>query len=337
MRIVLTLLSGLGSATQDAINKKIFPGCVIGCVRKNGERHVLPFGHFTYKPDSPGVREDTVYDLASITKSIPTASLVLRMFEERTCRPADAVKNYLPELQNDFGATIEDLLMYRVRGPRLSELKDKTTKEILAHVFEHGFDAPPGKSTYTNLPGLLLGLITERAGGDSLDRLVQKYFFDPFRMTHTTFFPEKPDECVPTEIDDVRLPAQAGRLVQGVPHDESANVFAKAGHAVGHAGLFSTAPDLLNFLEMLLREPSSPIVRGAQKGLGWQTNEAWMGKGRSARTFGKTGFTGTSIVCDVERGIALVILSNRTFPKRPQNSEAINAFRTDIADIIYDM
>ena len=122
---------------------------------------------------------------------------------------------------------------------------------MLAYIFEHGFDAPPsGEARYANLPALLLGLIVERAGTDTLDALAQEYFFDPLGMKNTTFFPSKYGHGVsifpPTEVVD-------GEEVCGIVHDESARVFAKAGKAVGHAGLFSTASDILHFLGALLR------------------------------------------------------------------------------------
>jgi CubicO group peptidase (beta-lactamase class C family) len=241
---------------------------------------------------------------------------------------------YVPELHNDHGSTIEDLLLYRVRGVRLSELKDKPPQEMLDRVFSQGFAASPGESAYTNLPALLLGLIVERIGGDTLDMLAWKHFFAPLKMAHTTFFPDA-GECAPTEID--------GRgEVRGLPHDESAYAFAKAGRAVGHAGLFSNAPDILNFLEALLRGEYPYIVRSAERGEGWQLREPYfMGAHALAHTFGKTGFTGTSVVVDAARGIALVVLSNRTYPKRPPDAIspgcAVNVFRRDLADIVFGL
>ncbi len=311
-----------------AIAGKVFPGCVIGTIRANGTREICPFGRFAYDTDAQAVREDTIYDLASVTKSIPTASLALLLIDEGKLRPADKVRRYLPELQNDYGATIGDLLTYRVQGPQLSTLKDRTADRILEYVFEHGFSGPPADPVYTNLPALLLGLIVERIAGDTLDSLAQKTFFNPLHMKRTSYFPQNPQECVPTEIDE------RGE-VQGLPHDESAYVFAKARRAIGHAGLFATAPDILNFLEALLRGEYPYVTDGAQRGLGWQLEQPWfMEKSASPQTFGKTGFTGTSVVCDMERGIASVILSNRTYPKRHQDMSAINAFRADIANIL---
>lgn len=328
--------SKIATRVKRAIQEKVFPGCIVGTIRANGVREILPFGHFTYDENSPEVRGDSIYDVASITKSIPTASLALMLMGEGKLRVADRVVEFLPELKNDYGATVEDLLTYHVHGTPLSTLAYKSADEILEYIFAYGFDGPPsGESKYTNLPALLLGLIVERVAKEKLDVLAQKTFFDPLSM-RTTFFPTKNGHpmstIAPTEIDEWR------GLVQGLPHDESAYVFAKAGRAVGHAGLFSTASDLLNFLGTLLDRNygcATSIIEGAQRGWGWQVNDAqFMGKYSSPHTFGKTGFTGTSVICDVERGIGFVILSNRTYPKRPPDDSAIFQFRADIADSI---
>ena len=328
----------IAERVERAIRERVFPGCVIGVVKKSVEREVLPFGHLTYDTNAPSVTESTIYDLASITKSIPTASLALTLLEKGKFDLSDLVKKYIPELQNDYGATIEHLLTYSVHGVQMSQLKDKTPEEISEYIFARGFDGPPGESKYTNLPAFLLGLIVERVGGVYLEYLAQERLFGPLAMNSTTFFPQKYGHAVsifpPTEVDGV------GEEIRGIVHDESAYVFAKAGRAVGHAGLFSTAPDILNFLEALLQKKYPAVVEGAQKGLGWQTAAPWfMGKSAGPRTFGKTGFTGTSVVCDMERGVAFVILSNRTYPKRPADAasihSAVNVFRADVADIIF--
>ncbi len=328
------MLKAVEALANKAIRENVFPGCVVGVVRASGRRELLPFGRLTYESDSPLVGARTIYDLASITKSIPTASLALAYISEGRLRLGDTVKQHIPELQNDYGATIEDLLTYRVHGTPLSTLKDRSLDEILAYVFEHGFDLAPGEPKYTNLPALLLGILVERAAGDSLGMLAQERLFTPLGMTRTAFSTHvvvyETTTIAPTEIGEWR------GEVRGMPHDESAYTFAKAGRAVGHAGLFSNAPDLLHFLEALLRGEYDCIVDGAQKGLGWQVNDSrFMGTHASAHAFGKTGFTGTSAVCDIERGIAFVILSNRTYPKRPKDDSAIFRFRADIADQVF--
>ena len=162
-------------------------------------------------------------------------------------------------------------------------------------------------------------------------------------MKSTGFMPQK-------KLHSRIAPSEAGN---GVVHDESARIFAREGRTVGHAGLFSTAPDLLNFLEMLLhggefkgrRYFSQKILSdmttnqiselGNSTGLGWELNQSrFMGRHAGERTFGKTGFTGSSVVCDIERDVAFVILTNRTFPKRPPDDTSIHTLRSDIADII---
>src|SRR3989344_4525749 len=308
---------------QQAIKEKVFPGCVIGMIA-DGSTSIIPVGTLTDEGNEK-VEENTIYDVASITKSIPVASLALlfAQFYPARLNLAGKVVKYLPELRNDHGATIEDLLRYRVKGPQMSQLSFKTLEEIRTYVFEHGFDAPAGDGAYTNLPAFLLGLIVERVGEASLPVLANRYFFEPLGMSDTTFFPRNPDtynstyrhnnvyaNIAPTEIVE-------GKEIRGIVHDESARVFARARRAVGHAGLFSTAPDLLKFLEALLNGKLPAVVEGAQKGLGWEVDREWMGSKRRKKTFGKTGFTGTSILCDVERGVGLVILSNRTYPHRP--------------------
>ena len=80
----------------DAIQTKIFPGCVIGIINKSGERAVYSFGNFTYDASSPSVHEDTIYDTASITKSIPTGSLALQLIDEGKLKLTDKLIDYIP-------------------------------------------------------------------------------------------------------------------------------------------------------------------------------------------------------------------------------------------------
>lgn len=316
---------------EEAIRDRVFPGCVIGVLR-NDTKEIFPLGHFTYENNSSIVTNETVYDLASITKSIPTASLALFFAEEGKLRLSDLVKDHLPEFQNDHGATIKDLLLYRVRGPRMSTLPFATFEQIRTHIFETGFDGAAGNSEYTNLPAYVLGAIIERVGGGSLAALAHHYLFKPLEIGKTTFFPYASD-CAPTEVED-------GMVIQGVVHDESARLFQKARRTAGHAGLFSTAEDLLTFLESLFQGRFPAVLSGAENGLGWTLNQEWfMGSRCGAKTFGKTGFTGTSIVADKDKRTALAILSNRTYPTRPKDAtsttSAINTFRKDIADIVF--
>ena len=346
---------------EQAIRDKVFPGCVIGIVTRSGERQVLPFGGFTYESQSPVVKEDTIYDTASLTKSIPTSSLALQLIDDEKLKLMGRLIDYIPEFNNSDreDVLIKHLLTYTLDGYGLASaidgtdgasLHQRTAADLLNVLLTHDFERRPGTVfKYTNIPAALLGLVIEKITNSTIDKLADEHLFKPLKMDRSTFYPENfpIEEIVPTESDDWR------GLVRGTVHDESAYICKKEGKIVGHAGLFSTAPDILNFLEMLLHKGtllgktyfSEKIVEqmGANQipelsdstGLGWELNQPrYMGEYCTSHTFGKTGFTGTLCVCDVEKGIAYVIFSNRIFPKRPTDSKAINAFRKKIGEII---
>lgn len=326
------MLKKIEERARRAIEEQLFPGCVIGAMR-DGERTVCAFGTLRHGGDAAA--EDTIYDAASVTKSIPLAALAALLAGEGKIALQDKVAAHIPELKNHFDATIEDLLRYRVHGMPLSTLAHLDATRLKERIMERGFLEPPGEPRYSNLPAFLLGIVVERAAGKGLEALGSEYIFSPLAMTRTSFAPQSvaTDRAIyryiaPTEIVN-------GEEVCGIVHDESARVFAREGSACGHAGLFSSAPDLLNFFGALIAGEFPEVSAFAERGLGWQLADGrFMGEYCGAKTFGKTGFTGTSVLCDRERGAALVVLSNRTFPTRPADDSAIYAFRRDIADIV---
>jgi CubicO group peptidase (beta-lactamase class C family) len=336
-----------------AINEKVFPGCVVGLVLKNGQRIILPFGRFTYNTDAKTIEEDSIFDVASITKSIPTSCLALKLIDEEKLSLEDRLIDFVPEFENRdrTKVRIKHLLTQTLdSGLRLSLHKDKSPDEILDVIFQTEFRSEPGtKYAYTNATSILLGLVVERIWGDKLDRLAEKHFFKPLQMKRTSFDTQifDKDDIVPTEIDPWR-----GRIIQGEVHDESAYKL-QTKYKVGSAGLFSTASDVLNFLEMLLNFGSfdghqyfkAEVVRmmyenqlghiGERAGLGWELDQKrYMGQNSGEKTFGKTGFTGCVCVCDIPRAMAWVILSNYSFPTRKNSMEPINQVRRDISDFI---
>jgi CubicO group peptidase (beta-lactamase class C family) len=334
-----------------AIAEKVFPGAVVGVVRRGGERSLIAEGRFTYEEGSRAVTEDMLYDVASITKSIPTGCIALKLIEEGKLGLEDKLAKYLSEYKNNYTdeTLIKHLLTYSVildfPIPGFS-VEKAMPEEIRHNLLTTNLKYPPGeKAQYTNSPALLLSLAIERITGSTVDKLGAEYFFDPLGMRNSTFFPTDKESIPPTEIDEWR------GLVQGVVHDETSYVLARE-HPVGCAGLFSNAPDILTFLEMLLNEGSladtqyfkSETVRqmhtnqlslpDISMGLGWELNEPrFMGASARPSTFGKTGFTGTLCIIDPEREVAFVILSNRTYPKR-SSPNASNELRRDISDIV---
>ncbi len=338
---------------EQGVKDKVFPGAVVGVVTQSGERILVPVGHFAYENDSPIVEASTVYDVASITKSIPTGCLALKLIEEGKLKLDDKLVTYLPQYHNNYtnDVLIKHLLTYSVilnfPIPGFS-IQTATPEEVRHNLLTTDLKYPPGEvAQYSNSPALLLGMVIEKITGTTIDKLTQEYFFEELDMKHSTFAPTLPESIPPTEVDDWR------GVVQGFVHHETSFVLGKD-HPCGCAGLFSNVPDLLAFLEVLLNEGEfrgeeffSPemvkqmhtnqlSVSDAFMGLGWELNEPrFMGKFAHPDMFGKTGFTGTVCVIDPNRDVAFVLLSNCTYPKRKSSREAINEVRRDISDIVF--
>ncbi len=342
---------------RKAITEKVFPGCVVGVIRKNGEKIILPLGTFTYENLTHKVKNDSIYDVASITKVIPTSSLSLNFIDKRQLNLNDKVIQYIHDLNSSYKdqILIRHLLTQTLyyKNLHLSEHKDKKTSELIKFIKNVELEFAPGeKYGYSNTSSILLGFVLEAISNKPLDVLSDEIFFKPMKMNQTSFHPEKfnKDDIVPSEYDI----NWRKRLIHAEVHDESAWTLEKS-KKVGSAGLFSNVPNLLNFTEMLLnfglykgkRYLSKEIVSKIYEnqfpkldtpvGLGWELcQKRFMGDLANENTFGKTGFTGCSIVCDIPREVAVVILSNRIYPRRSETPEAINSVRHDIADIVFD-
>lgn len=314
---------------ERGIESKVFPGAVFGYVSNTGSREIVARGRHTYDSSSPRVSQDSLYDVASLTKSVVVATLADIFISSSKISLDDRVIANIPEIQNEYREKIlvkhllDYTLFYPLDSLRLSAFKDKSPEELEKYIFTRPLALEPGSSVQqTNTAPFLLGLLLERVAGKPLDALADEYIFTPARMKDSAFFPgySQKERVVPTEIDLER------GLIQGVPHDESAYVFRKTGRAVGQAGLFSSVSDLLNFIEIFLLPRSS-------EPLGWQYGDReFMG---ASDAFGRTGFTGCSLVCGLGKGIGFVLLSNRIFPKRPSDASAINAIRRELADLIW--
>lgn len=342
---------------ESAINSQLFPGCTTGFIRNGGQRFVESFGNFTYDLSSPAIKQNSIFDIASITKTVPTATLALQLIDRGQLSLDDQLIKYIPEFKNSDRdrVLVRHLLTYALDFDfKLSDYKEKSPDQILELIFNTEFKSPTGtKFYYANASAILLGLVVERVVNEKLDKIASRQIFDPLKMNRTTFHPDQfsTPEIVPTEIDNWR------GLVQGVVHDESAYTLQKK-LIVGSAGLFSTAPDLLNFLEMMLnhgklrdqRFLSSNLVDSLLKNhlpsgvigstsLGWAIGHSEIiGDKLSPTVLYKTGFTGCLVVCDIEKELGIVILSNYHFPKRKKNFEPLNKFRRSIIDqIISDL
>jgi len=325
---------------EKAIADKAFPGATLA-VGYRGKVAVHAFGKLSYDAKA-ATAPHTMYDIASLTKVVATTTLVAKLAEGDFPVPLDLdakIERYLPEWASGPNAewrhkvTVRHLLTHTSGLPPFKEYwrTSKNKQDTLTKIFAEPLDYEPGtKEIYSDLGIILMAEIIERLTGRTLDDLAKSYIFSPLGMQDTMYRPPKKlwPQIAPTEIDN----NLRHRLVQGEVHDE--NAFAIGGVS-GHAGLFSTAPDLAAFCQMLLNGGvyahqrilrRATIVQfttpqqlsGGTRTLGWAvpTEGGSSGHYFSAHSFGHTGFTGTSIWIDPDRQLFVVLLTNRVHPTR---------------------
>jgi CubicO group peptidase (beta-lactamase class C family) len=233
--------------------------------------------------------------------------------------------------------------------PHLSRYAEEGREALLQRIFTAPLKYPPGTHySYNDAPYLLLGMVAERILGRPLDDTADSMFYHPLGMRATTFHPATlaTMQIAPTEIN------QRGE-VAGTVHDEKAWALYKEGQIPGSAGIFSTAGDLLRFCRMLLNEgtlndrryfkPSAIALmqtevagkEGYSFSYGWMIQASFMGSRLSPGAFGKDGFTGTALLVDITKQRCLVVLTNRTYPKRPDTPVAMHEVRRDIANLLF--
>ncbi len=354
--------NALARRVKIALDEKLFPGCVIGVVNRRGLRLVAPFGKYRYKIFSKSIREDSVFDVASITKAIPLAMVTLVLAEQTKLSLDDPIVSYIPDFDTSpekRKVTIRHLITNTLdlNVPALSSMKDAAPHFMVKRVCEAPLATPPGNVyKYTNASSLLLSLCIMKAVPQSLGVLAKSLLFDHLGMKSSTFDVrmnrlETSGRIVPTEIDPWRK-----RELRGEVQDESTYILQRlyGKNCIGNAGLFSTVPDLLTFVEMLLNGGTFhghtyfsenmvtamhtnhfPKADGSG-GLGFALYpQDYMGTRGNKYMFGKTGFAGTMIVLDRAKERGLVILSNYHYPHRKKNLEPNRVFRADICNIVF--
>lgn len=341
---------------EQAIADLVFPGCSVGYISEEAT-HTAAYGRLTYETASPMVATNTIYDVASVTKTIPTASLVLMLIERGELELDDPVVRWIPELQNEHRHSIlvRHLLTYTVIFDvpgGMSALAHDHARDFLPHLFAAPLVAEPGaKYFYTNGPAILLGLVVERLTGEKLDALAGAMLFEPLGMKDSAFGPiidaAERTRTAPSRMLD-------GAHIVGTVQDPSAAAMLSSGVVSGAAGLFSTTPDLLRYMEMVLRGgttksgqrlfANSTVERfshnelaslGATAAYGWELDQALFMGDAPAGTFGKTGYTGCVVLANMQQGRALVLLSNRTYPDAAPDRSAINTVRRALANVIF--
>jgi CubicO group peptidase (beta-lactamase class C family) len=356
-------LDAVDAIVREAVAARAFPGGVLAVGRNGSLAHLRAFGRLSYDPGAAEVAPDTIYDLASLTKVVVTTTLSMILVDEGKLDLDARVHAFFPAFSGPAKerVTVRHLLTHSGGllwwAPLYKEVKGKAA--YLERIVAMDLASEPGaKSVYSDLGIVLLGDILERVSGVPFAELARRRVLDPLEMRGCLYRPPAAliDRIAPTENDPWR-----GRVVRGEVHDENAVAL---GGVAPHAGLFGTAPDLAHLAQALLdggtfggrRLVSRATVElfteragvpGSSRALGWDTPTDETGRRSSVageagyssagslfsgRSFGHTGFTGTSMWMDPERGLYVVLLTNRVHPTRDNNQ--IREVRSRVADAV---
>ena len=337
---------------ENAIGDSAFPGAVL-LVSKDGVIiHEKAYGHYTYDPASPKVSINSIFDLASVSKVVGTTTAAMMLVDQGKLNFDEKVITFLAEFNNNGkeNITIRNLLLHNSGLAPFKKYYDiySTADEVVNAIMNLTPEQEPGsKYVYSDLGMITLKKVMEKVSGKSLDNYLEENLFKPIGMNSTMYNPppELKDNCMPTELDDFwRM-----RQLQGEVHDERAYML---NGIAGHAGLFSTAPDLAKFLQMILQKGNyqgkqyiKPETVGlftkkqsdqSSRGLGWDTKSpegSSSGQYFDITSYGHTGYTGTSVWTDPTKNLFVVLLTNRVYPTR--NNNKLSKYRPLIHDAIY--
>ncbi len=331
---------------ERGIREGAYPGAALVVGRRDTALFAKGYGHLTWSPGSPPVDpESTLYDLASLTKVLATTTSLMVLVDRDKVRLDAPVAAYVPEFRGPGrdGVTVWHLLTHTSGlRPTLPLYRDAAdSAAALRLVYAASPEVAPGtRVTYSDLNAILLGEIVRRAAGEPLDVFAEREVLGPLELRQTMFRPAarlRP-RIAPTGV-------WRGHPVAGVVNDRNA---ARLGGVAGHAGLFATARDVAQFAQFILREGTlrdgrrlvrastvrefttraTPPGRGTRRearALGWQavpTGEAVSSAGAlfGPRSFGHTGWTGTSLWIDPDRELFVVLLTNRAYAPRTRAS-----------------
>lgn len=343
--------SAIDNVVSQGILNHAFPGAQLIIADNNDILYEKCYGNFTYDEFSAPVTDESMFDLASVTKVVATTTAIMILYDQQKFFLSDKVSQYIPEFGNNGkeNITILNLLLHN------SGLKAfvpfyktySTKQEVLNAIYNAELDyQPETKFIYSDLNAVLLGLIVEKISGMDLNEFCKQNIFIPLNMHSTMFVPGEnyKDRILPTENDTYwRM-----RQIQGEVHDETTSIL---GGISGNAGLFSNSTDLYKFMRVMMNNGKyyNPYSRGLKeeklfnpevvslfikkyenvnyensRALGWDTKPLASstnyripcGELISDNCFGHTGFTGTSIWCDTDRNLVVIFLTNRVYPSR---------------------
>lgn len=328
---------------SDAIAARAFPGCAFGAIAHGAIALQDALGRFTYDEDAPEVTAETVFDVASLTKVVSTTAAAMLLRQRGQLDLDLPLGELLPGFvigrdpgELAYKIKLRHLLAHNSGLPAYVEFfrTAGSPAGLLRACLELKLEAEPGtRSEYSDPGFILLGKALEVLSGEPLPAWAHKQIFAPLGLSSSIFCPalDLRPKIPPTEEDT----SFRHRRIQGEVQDENAWVL---DGAAGHAGLFSNVPDLLRFaggilavaadtsssgsylfqrstIEEFAKRQDPP---GSSRAIGWDTPSpnSTAGQYFSQHSIGHLGFSGCSLWIDLDAGVAVVLLTNRTWPDR---------------------
>jgi CubicO group peptidase (beta-lactamase class C family) len=325
-----------GRLVRAAVEQGVATAAVLAVGRGADTGARLVLGETRTGPQAVPVTEDTLFDLASLTKVVATTPAILRLYDAGDLDLDDPVARYLPAYANGAksAVTLRHLLTHSAGLPphRAFHELPGTPETRLAAAAAEELEAGPGtRVVYSDIGFILLGAIVARVAGAGLEDAARELVFEPLGLESTGYLPAADRVFAATEADP-----ETGEPISGRVHDENAHAL---GGVAGHAGVFSTVGDLVRYLQVGWMAPGaggdgsddadgsgflSARSRAAatacqtaqldgRRGLGWTLGgDRWdhMTAAWPPTRAGHTGFTGTSLAFDPDSGLWTVLLTN---------------------------
>ncbi len=334
-------LARMDEEINRAITQHQLPGGVLWLESK-GHIYHKAFGFRALVPKNEPMTEDTIFDVASLTKVLATTPALLVLYERGKISLDTPVARYLPQFNRpgNEAITLRQLLTHTsglgrtVRG--FPDWSDKRTALDLLST-QPLANAPGTVFLYSDLNFVILGQVVQRVAGVPLNDFATREIFAPLKMRDTAYLPpaDKIGRIAPTE----RIGATC---LHGTVHDPKARLM---GGVAGHAGVFTTAADMARFVRMILqggeldgtrlfkpetiqlmtRNQLPPSIQ-AQRGLGWDIDSDYSrprGQLFPIGSYGHTGFTGVCLWVDPASATFWIFLSNRVHPNQSGNISAL--------------
>ncbi len=346
-----TDLSGIDGVVRQEVQAGHFPGAVVLVGTSDRILYHKAFGRAVAEPFAAPMQEDTVFDMASLTKPLATAASIMVLIDRRQLDPNDYVRRYLPAFAcgGKEEARIRHLLTHTSGLPPYTDAKELKSRygcpcpdKVIEKICSLNAQSEPGKEfRYSCLSYITLAEIVRIVSGQNVAEFSQTNLFAPLGMSNTRFNPPATwqERIAATEMVDEGL-------LRGTVHDPLARLM---GGISGNAGLFSTAADLSIYCRMLLHHGSwkgkqilSPAAvqmmttaqsHGRAYGFDASSSYAWVkGPYASPEAFCHTGYTGASLVCDPAVDTYVIILTNSVHPHDKGSTKNV---RQKVAEIVF--